>query len=63
MTMMKLRTDFTTVTPCCWTSCGNCDSASFSLFCTCTCAMSGSTPELNVRTIDAEPALSLVEVM
>ncbi len=63
MTMMKLRTDFVTVTPCCCTSCGNCGSASLSLFCTCTCAMSGFIAASNVSVIVAVPALSLVDVM
>ena len=62
-TMMKLRTDLVTVTPCCCTSCGSCDSASCSLFCTCTCAMSGSVPALKVSVICAWPVESLVEVM
>ena len=33
-----------TLTPCCCTTCGSSGIASCSLFCTCTCAMSGSVP-------------------
>ncbi len=36
--------DFCTVTPCCSTSCGSRELACCTLFCTCTCAMSGSVP-------------------
>ncbi len=41
----KLRVDLRTVMPCCWTVSGRLGMASCSLFCTCTCAMSGSVPE------------------
>ncbi len=56
----KLRVDLTTVMPCCWTVWGRLGMASCSLFCTCTCAMSGSVPALKKSvTVDCPLALLL----
>ncbi|MCY1223351.1 hypothetical protein D3C85_825660 [compost metagenome] len=62
-TFRKLMADFVTVTPCCWTSCGSRGVASASLFCTCTCAVSGSVPFSKVSVMVTEPDDSLVEAM
>ena len=52
-----------TCTPCCATSSGNSGSAARSLFCTCTCAMSGSVPASNVSVICESPVMLLSELM
>jgi len=44
-----------TTTPCCTTSAGRRGVASATLFCVCTCAMSGSVPVSNVSVTDEEP--------
>ncbi len=54
-TMRKLRADFATCTPCCCTATGSRGSASCSLFCVCTCAMSGSVPASKVSVTVAWP--------
>ena len=54
---------FVTRTPCRCTSCGRRGSASWSLFCTWTCAMSGSVPASKVRITCALPAESLDDAM
>ena len=54
-TMRKLRADFATWTPCCCTAWGKRGSASCSLFCTCTWAMSGLVPASKVSVTDALP--------
>ena len=51
----KLRVDFTTCTPCCCTASGSSGSASCSLFCVCTWAMSGSVPASKVSVTVARP--------
>ncbi len=52
-----------TFTPWRCTSCGSSGMASCSLFCTCTCAMSGSVPVSKVRLIPELPVDSLVADM
>ena len=47
----RCRCDLVTRTPCCCTSCGSSGMASCSLFCTCTCAMSGLVPGSKVSVI------------
>ena len=59
----KLRFDFATRTPWRCTSCGSCGIASCSLFCTCTCAMSGLVPGSNVSSTLALPVESLDDDM
>ena len=63
ITIRKPLWDLLTLTPCRWTSCGSSGIASCSLFCTCTCAMSGSVPDSNVSVIEALPVASLVADM
>ena len=60
-TSRKLLLDFSTPIPCCWTSWGSSGMASCSLFCTCTCAMSGSVPDWKVSVMVTLPAESLVD--
>ncbi len=55
MTMRKPAEDFRTVTPCRTTACGRSACAWLSLFCTWTCAMSGSVPSSKVSVICATP--------
>ncbi len=55
--------DLLTFRPCRCTACGSEGSASCSLFCTCTCAMSGSVPLSNVSVIVARPLASLLDEM
>ncbi len=62
-TLRKLVADLVTVTPCCCTSCGNNGVASDNLFCTCTCAVSGSVPFSKVRVMVTAPLDSLVDAM
>jgi len=50
-----------TLMPCCCTICGSSGVASCSLFCTCTCAMSGLVPLWKVTVIAARPFASLVD--
>lgn len=49
-----------TVTPCRVTTSGSSGSTSWSRFCTCTCAMSGSVPLAKVSVIEACPLDVLV---
>ncbi|MOA50571.1 hypothetical protein D3C78_1736010 [compost metagenome] len=63
ITSRKLRTALVTRMPCCWTSCGSSGVASCSLFCTCTWAMSGSTPWLKVAVMVMLPSELLSEEM
>ena len=58
----KLLCDFSTVTPDCWTSLGSRDSACWTLFCTCTWAVSGSVPCSKVTVMLPEPSELLVEL-
>ena len=58
-TIRKLRVALATRRPCSWTSVGSCGVASESLFCTCTCATSGSVPCSKVRVIARVPSLLL----
>ena len=62
-TIRKPLRDLVTLTPCRCTSWGSSGMASCSLFCTCTCAMSGSVPVWNVRVMVARPDASLVADM
>jgi hypothetical protein len=62
-TIRKPLRDLVTLTPWRCTSCGNSGMASCSLFCTCTCAMSGLVPLAKVRVIEAPPEESLVDAM
>ena len=59
----KFRVDLTTWSPCRCTIWGSSGVASCSLFCTCTWAMFGSVPALNVRLMLSAPAESLLEDM
>ena len=56
ITMKKDDDAFSTVTPCRCTVSGSSAVAWLSLFCTCTCATSGSVPDSKVRVIEAVPA-------
>ncbi len=60
-TIKKLLFAFVTLTPCCCTICGRSGVASCSLFCTCTCAMSGSTSLSNVSVMPTPPFALLDE--
>ena len=62
-TIMKFLADLATRTPCLWTSCGSIGSASCSLFCTWTWAMSGSASGSSVMLTVTLPDESLVEDM
>ena len=62
-TMRKPLRDLLTLTPWRCTSCGSSGIASCSLFCTCTCAMSGSVPDSKVSVTVALPEAWLVEDM
>jgi hypothetical protein len=62
-TMRKLRAGLLTRTPACWTSWGRFGMASDSLFCTCTCATSGSVPMVNVSVMVAVPSACASEFM
>ncbi len=55
--------DLLTLRPCRWTACGSDGIASCSLFCTCTCAMSGSVELSKVSEIVAPPLASLLDEM
>jgi hypothetical protein len=59
----KLLLILLTLMPCNCTICGSSGVACCSLFCTCTCAVSGFVPLAKVRTIETLPALSLVDAM
>ena len=59
----KALVDFVTRTPDCCTVCGSSGTASCSLFCTCTCAMSGSVPGAKVIVVVDWPVSSLCESM
>jgi hypothetical protein len=63
--IIRRKTDpvLVTRTPWRWTSCGSLGSASWSLFWTWTCAMSGSVPASKVSVTCALPAESLEEAM
>src|SRR5579864_9419981 len=61
ITSKKLLLDFVTLVPNCCTACGNSGVASCSLFCTCTCAMSGLVPAANVSVMVAVPESSEVD--
>ncbi len=61
-TSRKLLLDFETLMPACWTAAGRSGVASESLFCTCTCAMSGLVPAWKVSVIVAVPESSEVEL-
>ena len=63
ITTRKLRAGLFTRMPDCWTSCGSSGIAVCSLFCTCTCATSGTVPCANVSVIVAEPSELASEVM
>ena len=63
ITSRKPELALLTVIPCCCTICGSDGVASESLFCTCTCAMSGSVPFAKVSVIEAMPFDSLVADM
>ncbi|MCY1497196.1 hypothetical protein D9M68_311540 [compost metagenome] len=63
MTSRKFFTDLVTRMPCCCTSCGSSGVASCSLFCTCTCAVSGLVPCSKVAVMVIEPSELLSEVM
>ena len=52
-----------TLMPCCCTTAGSSGVAACSLFCTCTCAVSGSVPVLKVSVMPTAPLESLVEDM
>jgi hypothetical protein len=54
---------FCTDTPCCVTASGNCGSARFTRFCTCTCAMSGSVSSAKYTVRLNCPVDELVDVM
>ena len=54
-----LALDLVTLIPCCCTSGGSSGVASCSLFCTCTWAMSGLVPCVELSVIVAVPSLSL----
>ena len=54
----KLLLDFVTLEPSCCTACGNSGVASCSLFCTCTCAISGLVPAAKVSVVVAVPESS-----
>ncbi len=54
-TIRKPELALATTMPCCVTSVGRRGVASATLFCTCTCAMSGSVPGRKVSVIDAPP--------
>ena len=58
MMSRKFETDFATRTPWRWTSWGSCGIASWSLFWTCTCAMSGFVPASKVSVTCALPVES-----
>src|SRR5690554_4699579 len=62
ITIRKLRADLATCTPCCCTAWGSSGSASCSLFCTCTWAMSGLVSGEKVSVIVARPKESLDEL-
>ncbi len=62
-TSRKLLLDFVTFRPSCCTTCGRSGVASGSLFCTCTCAMSGLVPAAKVSVMVAVPESSLVDDM
>jgi hypothetical protein len=63
ITMRKPLRDLVTLTPWRCTSCGSSGIASCSLFCTCTCAMSGSVPDSKVSVTVALPEAWLVDDM
>ena len=63
MNIMKLRVALATTTPCCCTVSGKLGVASWTLFCTCTCATSGSVPGLKYKVIVASPFASLDDDM
>jgi hypothetical protein len=54
-TIRKLADDFVTERPVLWTICGNCETTSCSLFCTCICATSAFACCVNVRRISTSP--------
>jgi len=58
-TMRKFFVDFATRTPERWTSRGSSGIANCSLFCTCTCAMSGLVPCSKLSVMVMLPSLSL----
>ena len=58
-TSSKFFVALATVTPCCCTTCGSRGCASCSLFCTCTCAMSGLVPWAKFSVMVMLPSLSL----
>ena len=62
-TCRKPAAPLPTFTPCRCTSCGSSGIAPCSLFCTCTCAMSGSVPFWKLSVTEAMPALELFEDM
>ncbi|MNN74636.1 hypothetical protein D3C81_1908580 [compost metagenome] len=63
MNIMKFCWNFVTRSPCCCTSRGNSGVARFSLFCTCTWAMSEFVPWLKVTMIRMLPSALLSEEM
>ncbi|MOA12847.1 hypothetical protein D3C78_1328710 [compost metagenome] len=62
-TIRKFFVALVTRMPCCCTSCGNSGCASASLFCTCTCAVSGLVPCLKVSVMDMLPSELLSDEM
>ena len=53
--------DWVTRMPACWTCAGSNGVASCSLFCTCTCAMSGLVPAAKVSVVVAVPESSALD--
>lgn len=60
-TIRKLLVDLATRMPCCCTVCGRRGTASCTLFCTCTCAVSGLVPWAKVSVMVALPSLEALE--
>ena len=63
ITIRKELVDLVTRMPDCVTCAGRSGTASCSLFCTCTCAMSGSVPGAKVIVVVDWPVSSLCESM
>ena len=61
MTARRSGENFNTLIPCRTTSGGNCGSASFTLFCVWTCAISTFVPISNVSLMLTCPSFVLVE--
>ncbi|MNY76276.1 hypothetical protein D3C86_2158140 [compost metagenome] len=63
ITIRNALVDLVTRTPVCCTCAGSNGTASWSLFCTCTCAMFASVPLANVIVVVDWPVSSLVDDM